>query len=84
MTRVELVGGKLKVTKTAKDNGKPKKYPYPPNQYEALLKLAKGAGLDVESSKAAKTKAVNLVVKAALEDFIATQSKAKAEPKAEK
>ena len=80
MTHVEIVGGKLKVTKTAKsNNGKPPKYPYPQAQYEALLKLAKASGVDTGSTKAGQTKAVNSVTKALIDDFIANQSKPKTE-----
>jgi len=83
MTEVKIVGGKLTVKKepTAKMNGKPPKYPYPAEQYQSLLKIAKGAGVDAGSTKARQTKAVNLVVKAALDDFIASQGKPKTEPK---
>ena len=84
MTEVKISNGKLVVNKSTTTKGnKPPKYAYPPSQYEALLKLAKGAGLDVESNKAAKTKAVNLVVKAALDDFIAQQHQQQ-KPKPEK
>jgi len=81
MTKVEVVGGRLKVTKTAKNNnGKPPKYPYPADQYQALLKLAKASGVDTGITKAQSTKAVNLVVKAALDAFIQAQAEQK-EPK---
>ena len=80
MTEVKIVGGKLTVRKepTAKSNGKPAKYPYPQNQYDALLKLAKGAGLEA-GTKAQRTKAVNSVTRAVLDEFITTQNKPKAE-----
>jgi len=78
MTEVKIVGGKLTVNKTAtaKGNGKPAKYPYPQAQYDQLLKLAKTAGLEA-NSKAQKTKAVNSVTRAVLDEFIATQNKPK-------
>ena len=81
MTEVKIVGGKLVVNKTAiaKGNGKPAKYPYPQAQYDTLLKIAKSAGVEIGSSTAAKTKAVNAVTRALIEDFIATQSKPKTE-----
>ena len=81
MTEVKIVGGKLTVNKTAttKGNGKPAKYPYPQNQFDALLSLAKKAGVEIGTSKAIKTKAVNAVTKALIEDFIAEQNKPKTE-----
>ena len=81
MTDVKIVGGKITVNKstTTKGNGKPKKYPYPQAQYEALLKLAKQSGIDTGNSKPQNTKAVNAVTKALIEDFIANQSKPKSE-----
>lgn len=80
MTEVKIVGGKLTVKKepTAKGNNKPAKYPYPQSQYDALLKLAKTAGLEA-NSKAQRTKAVNSVTRALIDDFIATQNKPKTE-----
>jgi len=80
MTEVKIVGGKLTVKKepTVKGNNKPAKYPYPASQYEALLKLAKGAGIEA-NSKAQKTKAVNAVTRALIYDFIAMQNKPKTE-----
>lgn len=79
MTEVKIVGGKLTVKKepTAKGNSKPAKYPYPQAQYQALLKLAKGAGVGIGSTKAAETKAVNAVTRAVLDDFLANQDKPK-------
>lgn len=72
--------GKLVPTKEpAKPNGKPSKYPFPTSQYDALLKLAKAAGVDVGTSKAQNSKAVNAVTRAVLEDFIVTQNKPKTE-----
>ena len=81
MTEVKIVGGKLAVSKntTLKGNGKPTKYPYPATQYDALLKLAKSSGVDVGSTKAQNTKAVNAVTRAIVDDFIATQNKPKPE-----
>ena len=80
MTEIRLVQGKLVMKKepVAKGNNKPAKYPYPQAQYDELLKLAKGAGLEA-NSKAQRTKAVNSVVRAVLEDFITTQNKPKTE-----
>lgn len=80
MTEVKIVGGKLVVNKTAiaKGNNKPAKYPYPQGQYDQLLKLAKGAGLDA-NSKAQKTKAVNAVTRALIDEFIQQQNKPKTE-----
>lgn len=81
MTEVKVVGGKLTVNKTAtpKGNGKPAKYPYPTEQFDALLKLAKQAGVEIGTSKALKTKAVNAVTRAVLDEFITTQDKLKTE-----
>lgn len=81
MTEVKVVGGKLTVKKepTAKGNTKPAKYPYPPAQFDALLKLAKQAGVEIGTSKAMKTKAVNSVTRALIDDFLATQNKPKTE-----
>lgn len=81
MNEVKLVNGKLVVSKetTTKGNGKPAKYPYPQSQFDSLLKLAKAAGVDVGSTKAANTKAVNAVCRAVLEGFIADQNKPKTE-----
>jgi len=76
MTKVEIVGGKVKVTKTAKSNSKPKKYPFSANQYDELLKLAKQSGIDVGD-----TKAVNAVVKAVIDDFLAQQQQQQTKPK---
>ena len=77
---VTIVNGKLTATKEeTKPNGKPSKYPYPSNQYDNLLKLAKSAGLDIGTTSASKTKAVNSVTRAILEDYIATHSKPKTE-----
>lgn len=81
MTEVKVVNGKLVINKTAiaKANGKPAKYPYPSTQFDELLSLAKKAGVEIGSSKAMKTKAVNAVTRALIDDFIATQSKPKTE-----
>ena len=81
MTQLEIVGSKLKAKRepAVKGNGKPAKYPYSSTQFEALLKLAKGAGVEVGSSKAQKTKAVNSVTRAVLDEFIANQNKPKTE-----
>jgi len=79
MTEVKIVSGKITVNKTATTtkNGKPAKYAYPQSQFETLLKLAKQANVEFGDSKASKTKAVNSVTKALIEDFIATQNKPK-------
>ena len=78
MTEVKIVGGKLTVKKqpTPKGNAKPAKYPYPQSQYDALLGLAKSAGLET-GTKAQRTKAVNAVTRAVVDEFIATQTKPK-------
>lgn len=80
MTEVKIVDGKLTVKKEpiAKGNNKPAKYPYPQAQYDALLKLSKSAGLEA-GTKAQRTKAVNQVVNAIINAFLATQSKPKTE-----
>lgn len=81
MTEVTITDGKLVVKKeptTIKGNNKPAKYPYPQNQFDALLKLAKQAGIEA-STKASKTKAVNAVTRALIDDFIAKQDKPKTE-----
>ena len=76
MNNVIVKDGKLTATKEpVKKNGKPAKYPYPTSQYDALLKLAKTAGVDVGTSKAQNSKAVNSVTRAILEEFISTQNK---------
>lgn len=79
MTEVKIVGGKLTVKKepAAKGN-KPSKYPYPQQQYDALLRLAKSAGLEA-GTKAQRTKAVNQITNAIITDFIASQDKPKAQ-----
>jgi hypothetical protein len=80
MTEVKIIAGKLTVNKTTTGkSGKPAKFPFPVTQYDSLLQIAKKAGIATGTSRASQTKAVNLVVKAALDDFIASQSKPKAE-----
>ena len=81
MTEVKIVNGKLVANKTAtaKGNGKPAKYPYPQAQFDELLKLAKGAGVEIGTSKASRTKAANTVTRAILEAFIVDQNKPKTE-----
>ena len=79
MTRVEIHEGKVKVTKTAKNNQKPKKFPYPDSLYDQLLKLAKQCGIDTGDTKAKNTAAVNALTKAVLEDFLISQAKPKAQ-----
>lgn len=80
MNSVKIVDGKIVPSKEPeKKNGKPRKYPYPETQYDALLKIAKAAKIDIGTSKAQNSKAVNSVTRAVLEDFIATQTKPKAE-----
>ena len=80
MNEVKVVGGKLTVKKqpTTKGNNKPAKYPYPQAQYDALLKLAKGAGLEA-GTKARRTKAVNSVTRAIIDAFIVNENKPKTE-----
>lgn len=78
MTEVKIVGGKLAIKKepAIKGEGKPAKYSYSIEQFGALLKLAKDAGLEV-STKVQRTKSVNSVTRAIIDDFIATQAKPK-------
>lgn len=80
MQEVSIVGGKVKVNKTAtaQANGKPAKYPYPQAQYDQLLKLAKGAGLEA-GTKAQRTRAINSVTRAIIDAFLAEESKPKTE-----
>jgi len=80
MTEVTIVNNKLKVNKTSTaTNGKAKKYPYSTSQYDALVKLAKSAGIDTGSTKASSTKAANTVTRAIIDAFIAEQNKPKTE-----
>lgn len=81
MTRVEIKDGKLIVKKelTKKNGNKRAKYVYSDNQYDQLLKLAKSSGIEFGSTQASKTKAINLVVSAIIDSFIANQSKPKTE-----
>jgi hypothetical protein len=80
VTEVKIIGGRVVVNKTSvKRNGKPPKYPYPIAQYDALLKVAKSAGVDIGSSKTQTTKTVNAITHAVIDDFIAAQNKPKVE-----
>lgn len=81
MNQFKIVGGKLVASKntTPKGNAKPAKYAYPADQFDALLKLAKGAGAEIGSSKAVRTKIVNSLTRTVLNEFIATQNKPKSE-----
>lgn len=78
MTSVTIKDGKLTASKEPEiKNGKPRKYPYPETQYNQLLGIAKAAKIDIGSTSASKTKAVNSVTRAILENFIAEQNKPK-------
>lgn len=75
---VKLVDGKfVKTGKAAKVAGvKPPKYPYPAEQYEALLKIAKVDGIDIGDTKARNTAATNVLTGLILAAFIADRAKA--------
>ena len=77
MDEVKLVGGKfVKTGKAAKEKGtKPAKYPYPTEQYAALLKIAKADGLDIGDTRANNTRAVNTVSGLILDAFITDRAK---------
>ena len=78
MTSVKIVDGRLVPSKEPeKKNGKPRKYPYPAEQYDALLKIAKAAKIDIGTSKAQNTRAVNSVVNAVVNQFIEQQGQSK-------
>lgn len=73
---VKLVNGKfVKTGKAAKVVGvKPPKYPYPADQYEALLKIAKADGLDTGDTKAKNTAAVNTMTSLIVSAFVADRA----------
>ncbi len=75
---VKLVGGKfIKTGKAAKVAGvKPPKYPYPADQYEALLKAAKADGLDVGDTKPKNTATANVMTGLIIDAFIADRARA--------
>jgi len=77
MDEVKLVDGKfVKTGKAAKVAGtKPPKYPYPAEQYEALLKVAKADGIDIGDTKAKNTAAANVMTGLILSAFIADRAK---------
>lgn len=79
MDEVKLVNGKfVKTGKAAKVAGaKPPKYPYPGEQYDQLLKIAKADGLDIGETKAKNTAAVNTMTGLILGAFIADRGKGK-------
>lgn len=77
MNEVKLVGNKfVKTGKAAKVAGvKPRKYPYSAYQYEAMLKIAKADGIDIGSTKAKNTAAVNTLTGLILDAFITDRAK---------
>ena len=78
MDEVKLINGKfVKTGKAAKVAGqKPPKFPYRPDQYEGLLKLAKADGIDVGETKAKNTAAVNVMTGLILDAFVADRARA--------
>jgi len=78
MNSVVIKDGKLLATKEPEvKNGKPRKYPYTPEQYDSLLKIARAAKIDIGTSKTQNSKAVNSVTRAIIENFITEQNKPK-------
>lgn len=78
MDEVKLVDGKfIKTGKAAKVAGvKPPKYPYRPDQYEGLLKIAKADGIDIGDTKPRNTAAVNIMTGLIMDAFIADRVRA--------